>query len=625
MPLHQHIIRRFVAALFIASLVPAAAAQSQSQSSYTGERTSPLPPEQVFVVSAESVPEPANMVRVVYQMPPDFYLYRERFALNIAAGDVQMGDVQFPPAQTYDDPFFGRTEIYRDGVTLQVATTGDGEFALRVISQGCDALLGICYPPQIHTARMQTGGGAAVISYLSAVDLSADNGNLAAVGDDEAAVVAQLLSDSTLWQILATFFTFGLLLSFTPCVLPMLPILLGIISGASNSANGGASGRANSNAPNGKKSAAALTLAYIGGVCAAYTALGVAAGLSGQLFLPFLQSPPALIITAVIFCLLALSMFGWFEIQMPARLRSVNFGGGGTLGGALVMGALSAAIVSPCVAAPLIGALIYIGRSGDAVLGGLALLSLSLGMSALLAAAGIGGMALPRGGAWMQKVRQLSGVLLLAVAVWVLSALLPGTAVVLLYGALGVLGGVLLAAPFKSNTTHHRKPLAVRAASIVLLLWGGVMLVGGAGGARDPLSPLSVFRDSTAAAETSPLFAPVQTAAETRQLVRQSGRAGMLEFYADWCVSCKEMERFTFADSQVRTQLSSMTLLRADVTQNNSTDRALMQAFNVYGPPAIIFFAANGDIIANVRVNGYQSAARFLQALAAAKHAATVG
>ncbi len=611
----------FAPALFW--LAPFAAAQSQSApiSSPVSEaqlesRIDPLPPEAVFAFSAESGGQEA---RAVFTMPEGFYLYREQFRLAVSTPGFAVEEASFSPAENYDDPFFGITDIYNNSATLSAKIRGEGRYELRVISQGCDKVLSICYPPQTHVAMLETGGAPlAPIAGLSAAPnaayktaesesetksksesktKSATESKTAPASADEAADAAAVLAENNIWQIIALFFGFGVLLSFTPCVLPMLPILLGVISG------GG-----------GRRRTGALTAAYIGGVAAAYTMLGIAAGLSGQLLAPFLQRPPVLIASSVLLAGLALSMFGLYDIRPPAFMRRAGMGGGGgRLGGAFAMGALSAAVASPCVAAPLIGALVYIGGTGDAVTGGLALLSLSLGMSVLLAAAGIGGgEILPRAGAWTNDIKQLSGALLLGAAVWVSSSLLPAAAALLLYGGLLAYCGVLL---WGEGGGGNMRRFA-RGLGIVALLWGGAMILGAAGGGRDPLAPLANFGGGKSAEAAQ--FAPVHSLPELQRELSAANRPAMLEFYADWCVSCKEMEKFTFADARVLRRLQPMLLLRADVTENNEAHQALLAEFGLYGPPAILFFGADGEIIPGVRVNGYQSADKFLQTLNAA-------
>lgn len=548
------------------------------------ERLDPLPPEQAFVFSASNN---GQTVQAVYTLPKDIYVYRERFLLTTATPGIRLGTPRFPAAVSYDDPFFGPTEIYYHGVTIQAQIGGQGRFTLQVISQGCDKQVGICYPPQTHMAVLDTNNSAPL---ATATDNTAD----------AAAAAAAVIAERHWLGTMAVFFGLGLLLSFTPCVLPMLPVLWGVVGGGK-----------------GGRRSIVLTAAYIGGVATTYTALGIAAGLSGRLLTSFLQQPPVLIGASLIFIALAFSMFGWYDIRPPAFLRRAGqAGNSNTAGGAVVMGALSAAVVSPCVAAPLIGALIYIGNTGDAVVGGLALLSLSLGMSVLLAFAGIGGGALlPRAGEWSNTIKKWLGLMLLGMAVWVSASLLPAPAPLFLYGALLIYGGLLLGAV--KTTRHGGAAKLAKAAGIALSLWGGAMILGAAGGGSNPLSPLSHLVANQPGQE-APHFVPVQSVAELERHLTAAKQPVMLDFYADWCVSCKEMEMFTFSDPRVQRRLRSMLLLRADVTENTAAHQKLLKRLGLYGPPAIIFFSAEGQRLNGVRVSGYQSAAEFLRTLTAA-------
>ena len=549
-------------------------------------RVEPLPPEQAFVFAANSG---NNTVQAVYTMPDGLYLYREKLLLTTATPGFAVQSVHYPPGILHNDPFFGEMEIYYHGVTVEAQIQGEGEFTLRVLSQGCDEQVGICYPPREDVALLRTG-----IAAHAAVESSAES---LPAGADESAAAAAVIAEGNLWWTLVVFFGFGLLLSLTPCVLPMLPILLGIIGGDAGGRRG-----------------LMLTAAYIAGVCLSFTALGVAAGLSGQLLSVYLQQPPILAGSALLFVVLSLSMFGWYDLRLPWRAPTAT---GGSAGGALLMGIFSAVIVSPCVAAPLIGSLIYIGNTGDAVTGGLSLLSLSLGMSATLAVAGAtAGVALPRAGEWMNDIKRMLGGLMLAVAVWVASPLLPAPLSLFFYGAILILLGVLAHAlePLPANAGSARRLL--KTAGVLALLWGAVMVIGAAGGGRNPLAPLAHMQGNSVGQEEAPIFLSVDSLAAVRgEIAAAQGRPVMLDFYADWCVSCKEMEMFTLTDSRVRQQLAAAVLLRADVTANTAAHRELLEHFGLYGPPAILFFDRQGELIVHTRVIGYQSADDFLRTL----------
>jgi thioredoxin:protein disulfide reductase len=330
---------------------------------------------------------------------------------------------------------------------------------------------------------------------------------------------------------------------------------------------------------------------------------------------------------ALIFVALALSMFGFYELQLPAGLHAKVAAAsaklrGGQVGAVAIMGVLSAAIVSPCVAAPLAGALLYISQTRDVVLGGSALFALALGMGMPLIAVGVTeGALLPRSGHWMRAVKRFFGVLLLGVAIWVISPVIPAAAQMLAWAALLIVSAMYLHAldPLPADVPGYAR--FWKGIGVIALVAGTALVIGALAGARDPLQPLNGFRVTTAADESRAelRFERVRTVAELYQRLAGSTRPVMLDFYADWCVSCKEMERFTFADPTVKKKLSGMTLLQADVTANSPDDQALLKRFRLFGPPGIIFFDAQGREIQGLRVIGYQPADRFLQTLALAE------
>ena len=565
------------------------------------QRVDPLPPQQAFGFAAAA---DGNVAVVSYSMPEGVYLYRDKLSFAAVSPGLQILPPLLPPGQTHEDLFFGKTTVFYGGVTVRITTqSAGGVVSLAAVSQGCDEQVGICYPPQedmaVITLAAASNGGAPT---------AATGGGAPPVADEAGALAAAMQKGGLLW-IVALFFVLGVGLSLTPCVLPMLPVLLAVIGGG-----GKTRGRI-----------AALAAAYIAGVVAAYTALGVAAAAAGQMLSVFLQTPPVLIAVSGLFVLLALSLFGAFALQLPAGLqaRLQGVGGGGGVAGAAAMGAVSAVAVSPCVAAPLVGALLYIAQTGDMLTGGVSLMALALGMSVLLAVAGVAGAAaLPRAGEWMNGVKNLFGVMLLFVAVWVAAPLLPAVAQMLAYGLL-LLFAALLARPFAPAAGAGRA--ALRALAWAALLWAAALFAGAAMGGRDvltPLSPLTSAAGGGAAAANAPTWAAVESSEQLQQALAAAageGRPALLEFYADWCVSCKEMERFTFSDPQVQERLRQFALLRADVTNNLPPARALMRQYNVFGPPAILFFFADGRLNPSVRVIGYQNAEKFLQTLAAAQ------
>ncbi len=539
-------------------------------------------------------------LEVSYEIAKGYYLYRDKFRFRVEDETVTLGPPSLPKGEEHDDENFGKVEVYYNSVAIRVPvermSSGPLPLKLNVTSQGC-ADAGVCYPPQTQALSVELPDPA-----------STPPAPAAPADGDESGQIAATLKNAGFWTSLAFFFIAGLGLSLTPCVFPMIPILSGIIAGQ---------GHKNSHARG-----FALSMAYVLGMAVTYAAAGVAAGLSGTLISAALQNPWVLGSFGLVFVVLSFSMFGFYELQLPTALQSKLSEESGHLQGGrgigvFLMGALSALIVGPCVAAPLAGALLYIGQTGDAVFGGAALFVMALGMGAPLIAVGVaGGSLLPKTGPWMEGVKKAFGVLLLATAVWLVSPVVPAVASMLAWAALLIIPAIYL---------HALDPLPPHAKGwhrfwkgigIVMLLTGAALLIGALAGGRDPLQPLAGLRGQAVAAEEKKLpFERVASVAELDARVKTAGRPVMLDFYADWCVSCKEMERFTFSDPAVRAKLAGFVLLQADVTANTEDDKALLAKFNLFGPPGIIFYDAKGRENKAVRVVGFQDAAQFLKSL----------
>ncbi|MBK6655177.1 protein-disulfide reductase DsbD [Zoogloea sp.] len=573
----------------------------------------PLPAEQAFRASARALDD--KTVEVRFQVADGYYLYRHRF--QFAAAGIEFGEPALPPGKPKKDDAFGEVEIYRKELVFTLpVSAGQPPFDLQLTSQGC-ADIGICYPPQTTTvsvalASSGSGTGGFLARALGSGDSPASSATPAAE-HDESGRIARLLDGSGTAVILASFFGFGLLLTFTPCVFPMIPILSGIIVGHGHAISRGR--------------ALGLSSLYVLGMALTYAAAGVAAGLSGTLLSAALQNPWVLGGFALVFVVLALSMFGFYELQLPTALQSrlsdnANHQKGGSPGGVIAMGALSALIVGPCVAAPLAGALLYIAQTGNAVLGGAALFTMALGMGAPLILVGVlARSALPKPGPWMEGVKRAFGVMLLGVAIWLLTPVLPSIVPMLAWAGLLVFSAIYL---------HALDPLPAHASGwqrfwkgfgVIALLAGAALFIGALAGSRDPLQPLAVLRaqaaSAPAAAETK--FQRVASVEELDQILKTATRPVMLDFYADWCISCKEMERFTFADPAVARRLEGFQLIQADVTANSDADKALLKRFKLFGPPGIIFFDATGAERKNLRVVGFQNAETFGKVLDAAR------
>jgi thiol:disulfide interchange protein DsbD len=589
---------RLLLVLCLVTMLPAAGAAggvADVLKSFGSSRSEPefLPPEKAFRVEAAMRDASSAVVR--FAPAEGYYLYKEKLAFRADGSDRL--SVALPPAQSKQDPTFGRTEVYHEPFEAVVELRGGGGTRTRldVDYQGC-AEQGLCYAPMTKTFELDlVGGSAAPIAAASPVGSVAEDSH-----------IATTLRDGGLWASIAAFFGFGLLLAFTPCVFPMIPILSGIIAGHEHAKLTHTRGFV-------------LSLAYVLGMALTYAVAGVAAALSGTMLSAALQTPWVLVTFAAIFVLLACSMFGLYDLQLPTLLQSkfaeeANRLHGGHFAGVFGMGAVSALIVGPCVAPPLAGALLYISQTREVMQGGAALFSMGLGMGVpLLVIGATGGAVLPRSGPWMESVKQVFGVVMLGVAVWLITPLLPAVVVMLLWAALLICSAIFLHAidPLPHGASGFRK--LWKGVGVIALLLGVALLVGALSGGRDILQPLATFRAAAGGQSQALTFQRVRNLGELEaRLAQARGKPAMLDFYAEWCVSCKEMGRFTFTDARVRAQLDKFVLLQADVTDNTPEDRALMQRFGLFGPPGYIFFSPTGSEIPALRVTGFKPADTFL-------------
>lgn len=573
-----------------------------------------LEPERAFVLSGRAID--AREVEVRFDIAPGYYLYGDKF--HFSAADATLGAPVLPKGKVkFDETFQKDVETHRGTIRIALPVEkAQGEFKLAVTSQGC-ADQGLCYPPQEQLLAVSLNGfdGNGTVRLLPAADLLASAGSAApgativssTVGAAASADhVDAALRSGRFWTVVGVFFVAGVLLSFTPCVLPMLPILSSLIAGQGATVS--------------RRRGLALAASYSLGMALVYTLFGIAAGLVGEGLAATLQKPWVLGLFALGLLALAGSMFGFYELRLPHAIqghahRASSKLPAGRVAGVFAMGGLSALIVSPCVVAPLAGALVYLSQTRDVVLGGTALFSLASGMSVPLLVLGVSeGALLPRAGAWMEGVKQFFGVLLVGVAIWTVQPVLPAQLALALWAVLLIGSAVAL---FEFRRTGRRPLWRLIAASVAGVV-GTMQFVGAASGGTDPLQPLQHLASASPSQSTTPRFAPVRSVAELDSALRAAGRPVMLDFYADWCVSCKEMERFTFTDPRVQAKLAGALLLKADVTANAPQDRELLRRFNLFGPPGTIFFDAQGQEIAATRVIGFQNAERFMQTLAAA-------
>ncbi len=539
-----------------------------------------------------------DRLKLQWQIAEGYYLYRRQFQLRSLTPGVEPGPLQLPPGKPKKDPEFGTTEVYYHQVEARVPLRKRPPQAtpltLEVRYQGC-AERGVCYPPIVKTIQLR----------LPASSSPTGDAETAPVAEQDR--IARAIGTQDFWLTLVSFLGFGILLAFTPCCFPMLPILSGIIVGHGHRIT--------------TIRAFSLSLAYVIASALTYAAFGLLAGLFGANLQAAFQHPWVIAIFSGLFVLLALSMFGLYELQMPAawqtRLSRLQGRHGGGLVHAAVMGALSALIVGPCVAAPLAGALIYIGQTGDAVLGGAALFSLGLGMGLPLIAVGTSaGKLLPKAGLWMNTVKAVFGVLMLGVAIWMLERILPPSVTLLLWALWFIVPAIYLGAatPLPENASHARR--LGKALGVVMLTYGILLLIGLAAGSRDVFQPLKILAARPASPGAVPVFRPVASVADLqRALARNPNRWVMLDFYADWCVSCKELERETFADPSVARSLTGLLTLRADVTANGREQRRLLRRFGLIGPPAVLFFNPQGEECRAARLVGYVPPRQFLDHL----------
>lgn len=570
-----------------------------------------LDPDEAFKISYDSQP---GLFKVNWIIADGHYLYREKMQVTTEETGINSKPLIMPEGEAKDDPIFNKTlhvfhHFAEAALPYQYADNGDKEVTFKVKYQGCSEISGICYPPQTKKFTVKLSPMSAAQA-ASAAEAAGSETEPVSEQDE----IANALRSGNTWLTLAIFFGAGLLLAFTPCVFPMIPILSGIIVGQGQDIT--------------TRKAFYLSLIYVLAMAMTYTVVGILVGLSGENIQAWFQNPWIIGSFAAIFVALSFSMFGFYDLQMPASIQSKlthisNSQQGGNIVGVAIMGFLSALIVGPCVTAPLVGALIYIAETGDAVLGGMALFSLSMGMGApLLLIGASAGKFLPRAGAWMDAVKAVFGVLLLGLAIWLLERVAPAGATMALWAALIIVSAIYMGAmeTLAEGSSGWKK--LWKGIGVLLLIYGIIILLGLASGNRNifqPLKGLNYSMGTTAGTVTQAEhldFIQIKGVDGLNTELAKASAAGkpvMLDFYADWCVSCKEMEALTFADPAVQAALDGVVLLQADVTPNDDKDTELYRHFGIIGPPSIMFFGADGKERRNYRVVGYMPAEKFSQ------------
>ena len=596
-----------------------------------------LPPDEAFKMSVDVRDE--NTLIAKFIPAKNYYLYRDKIAFEPHEPGIFIEKITLPKGKMKEDLTFGHVEVFYEPFQAIIslrreAPAPEQTLTLATTYQGCNEPVGVCYAPikkdvnltlpalkAIDAVANAISGQATAAPYDATADLFQQSPQSRAPAiETEAYKIDRMFDTGNYWLILTGFFGIGLLLAFTPCVFPMFPILSGIIARRGQHLT--------------KKRGFILALAYVLGMAITYAIAGVVAGLSGSMLSAALQNAWLLGTFAFIFVLLSLSMFGFYDLQVPGGIQSklseeAGHLKGGQLTGVFGMGALSALIVGPCVAAPLAGALLYISQTRDVILGGSALFVMAIGMGVpLLLLGASAGALLPKAGPWMEAIKQFFGVLLLAVAIWLISPVINEVVHMLLWAALLIISAIYLHAidPLPDRASGFRKFL--KGVGVISLLVGIALLIGVLSGSRDVLQPLSKFNaaasttggtgDLVYGAQGHIPFERVKTIAELDERIIQAtgnNQYVMVDFYADWCISCKEMERFTLSDDKVKAKLKDVILLQVDVTHGTTDDLALLKRFNLFGPPGILFIDRQGNEIQDIRIIGFLNKTDFLTVL----------
>ena len=596
----------------VALAQPSTAAGKLDLSSLSGSGQNDFPPpDEVFFPDVFAVD--GNTVEVGFRIIPGFYLYKDKISIRVVGDNARAGNLELPQGKVHSDEFFGEQEVYYDEVfgrlSIARATPDAMELELEVNYQGC-ADGGLCYLPQTKIMTVSLPEATAITDLSSLPDRGTGAAASRAAPVSEQARLAKIIAESSIWVAAGVFFLAGLGLAFTPCVLPMVPILSGIIAGEGDDVSA--------------MRGFTLALSYVMGMALIYTAAGVAAAAAGMQLQATFNQPWILILFSGLFVILAFGMFGAFELQMPSGIQSKLAGisgnqRSGTMVGAFVMGALSALVVTACVAPALIAALTVMAQTGDMLRGGLALFAMSLGMGAPLLAVGAAqGKLLPKAGPWMVAIKGSFGFMMLGLAIWMLSRILPGNVTLALWAALVFMSGVFMGGLTTLTADSKISQKLGKGFGLLAILYGLILFLGALTGGSNPLKPLASVNfgavGGVVAEDRHLQFTRIKTVDDLDREIAAavaSGKTALLDFYADWCVSCIEMEEYTFITPEVQAALGNTVLLQADVTKNDAEDKVLLKRFGVFGPPTIIFFGKDGMQLEGYEVVGFMKAEDF--------------
>lgn len=603
----------FLWLLIVAS--PLSAGPGLLESMGIGNSDEPLDVEDAFQLEAEVLD--AKTLELQWKIAENHYLYRDKIQFSVEPESVSIGDHELPAGENKEDDFFGLTEVYQYDTRVELPLQHSGEastITLQVRYQGCSEVFNICYPPVEKNLKLDLPATSpdtqAPTTEPVNTDTVTESNDQADDSISSTAGIADRLTEGNLWQVMLGFLGLGLLLAFTPCVFPMIPILSGIIVGQGTSIT--------------TKRAFTLSLIYVLSVSVTYTAAGIITGMLGENLQAAFQNPWIIGSFSLLFVILALAMFDLFHLQWPQRftdrLHKISHSQrGGTYVGVVIMGLLSGLIVGPCLAPPLAGALLFLSQHADPVLGGAALFALSIGMGIPLLIIGTSaGSLLPRAGDWMNVIKAVFGVMLLALAVWMLERIVPGWVSLLMWGGLLMVVAVYLGAMNTLNIEAGGWQKFWKGVGLILMLWGALLIIGAASGGQQlwqPLQNISAPKQNTQQARLD--FEMVDNLDQLEQQLAQTDQPVMLDFYADWCTDCKTMERTTFRDADVLEALSGYRLLKLDMTDNNDEHRAMLKALKVFGPPTMLFYDRNGKEIEDSRLIGHADADRLLEHLSA--------